>query len=138
MNVDVEKLVERRVRVAMLRGMIRRGWRPPDRPMLSERGRDRLIEDIGRIGSSQRGVSFARAQSRALELTDRERVVLTLAARGNTYGEIAAKLGVSEETVRRQIADGRGRLGARNIAHAVAIALTRGIIEFEEEEATDG
>jgi PAS domain S-box-containing protein len=63
-------------------------------------------------------------------LTPREREVVTLIARGLTSEQIAEQLVVSGETVRTHARNALAALGARTRAHAVAIALQRGLIEL--------
>jgi PAS domain S-box-containing protein len=62
-------------------------------------------------------------------LTPREREVVTLIARGLTSEQIAEQLVVSGETVRTHARNALAALGARTRAHAVAIALQRGLID---------
>ena len=64
------------------------------------------------------------------ELTGREIDVLRLIAKGNANKEIAARLFVTEETVKSHITHILGKLGANDRTHAVAIGLQRGIIEL--------
>ena len=61
-------------------------------------------------------------------LTDREIGVLSLAASGNSNKQIAAKLTVSEETVKGHMKLIFAKLGASDRTHAVTIAARRGII----------
>lgn len=63
-------------------------------------------------------------------LTAREAHVLTLLARGLSPQEIAEDEGRSLTTIRHQILSARRRLGARNTANAVAIALQLGAIRI--------
>lgn len=63
-------------------------------------------------------------------LTPREREVVTLIARGLTSEQIAEQLVVSGETVRTHARNALAALGARTRAHAVAIALQRGLIDL--------
>jgi DNA-binding CsgD family transcriptional regulator len=65
-----------------------------------------------------------------LDLSPQQRTVLTLTAMGMAGPDVAGALGVSYETVRMHLKETRARLGARNTAHAVAIALQAGIIEL--------
>jgi len=61
-------------------------------------------------------------------LTPRQADVLGLMARGLTALEVAALLGLTVETVKDHGKHARKRLGARNTAHAVAIALRHRLI----------
>jgi DNA-binding CsgD family transcriptional regulator len=61
-------------------------------------------------------------------LTEREREVLTLLARGYTGEEIARELKVSAETVRAHVRNAVTKLHARTRLHAVVLALQRGEI----------
>jgi DNA-binding CsgD family transcriptional regulator len=69
-------------------------------------------------------------------LADRQREVLALAARGLTHRQIAQKLYLSPYTVFEYLKSARERLGARNTAHAVAIAIVCGLIEFSVVEVS--
>lgn len=68
------------------------------------------------------------------QLSPRETEALGLAARGWLNKEIAAEMGVSLNTIGSHFANIRVKLGATDKANAVAIAITRGLITFEEEE----
>jgi DNA-binding CsgD family transcriptional regulator len=62
-------------------------------------------------------------------LSGREREVLTGLAGGESGDELAKRLVIAPETVRRHVANAREKLGARSRVHAVALALHRGEIE---------
>lgn len=62
------------------------------------------------------------------ELTERDMEVLVLCAEGRTTAWIADKLILSEDTVRQYRKRTIAKLGARNMTHAVAISLRRGLI----------
>ena len=66
-----------------------------------------------------------------LQLSDREREVMTLVASGLQSGEIAERLFLSPETVKSHVHNALGKLGAHTRAHAVAIALVTGQITWE-------
>jgi len=66
-----------------------------------------------------------------LQLTEREREVMTLVASGLQSGDIAARLFLSPETVKSHVQHAMGKLGAHTRAHAVAIALVTGQITCE-------
>jgi signal transduction histidine kinase/DNA-binding NarL/FixJ family response regulator len=64
-------------------------------------------------------------------LTQRERSIVMLVARGETNAEIGRTLYLATKTVERQVATIVRKLGARNRAHAAAIAVDRHIVELE-------
>jgi DNA-binding NarL/FixJ family response regulator len=64
------------------------------------------------------------------ELSARELEVLGLIARGNANKEIAARLKITEETVKSHITRILAKLRANDRTHAVTIGLGRGIIEL--------
>lgn len=75
-------------------------------------------------------------ESASVELTAREREVLSLIALGDSYPEVAAKLHLSPETVRNYTRSAREKLGARSRAHAITLALRSGQIDLDGD-ATD-
>jgi DNA-binding CsgD family transcriptional regulator len=66
-----------------------------------------------------------------LQLTDREREVMTLVASGLQSGDMAERLFLSPETVKSHVHNAMSKLGAHTRAHAVAIALVTGQISWE-------
>ena len=67
------------------------------------------------------------------ELSSREREVLGLIADGLSGDAVAHSLCIAPETVRRHIANARRKLGATTRAHAVAVAMMRGLIRWPTE-----
>jgi len=65
------------------------------------------------------------------ELSPREVDVLRLIGAGNANKQIADKLCIAETTVKNHISNILSKLGANDRAHAVTIALQRGIIELK-------
>jgi two-component system, NarL family, response regulator YdfI len=63
-----------------------------------------------------------------LVLTDREREVLIGVARGERSKEIAARLGITERTVKAHLASIYNKFGVDSRAAAIAIASQRGLI----------
>jgi DNA-binding NarL/FixJ family response regulator len=63
-------------------------------------------------------------------LTVREIEVLTLIAGGNSNKLIAARLNISEETIKGHVKNILAKLRASDRTHAVTLALTRGIIHL--------
>ena len=64
------------------------------------------------------------------QLSSREIDVLRLIGAGNANKQIADKLSIGETTVKSHITNILSKLGANDRAHAVTIALRRGIIEL--------
>lgn len=77
----------------------------------------RLLEHIGRDGD------------RPDHLTPRELEVLSLVARGLKNAEIAARLFISERTVKFHVSSILAKLGAENRTEAARIAAHRGLIQ---------
>lgn len=69
-----------------------------------------------------------------LDLTEREVEVLTYVAGGERNKEIAARLRVSESTIKAHLASIYGKLGVDSRASAVAVALKRGILSRSSTE----
>ena len=65
------------------------------------------------------------------ELTQRELDVLRLIAAGNGNKQIADQLAIGEATVKSHVTNILSKLSANDRAHAVTIALKRGIIELD-------
>jgi DNA-binding CsgD family transcriptional regulator len=66
-----------------------------------------------------------------LELTEREREIMTLVASGLQNDEMAERLFLSPETVKSHVHNAMAKLGVHTRAHAVAIALVTGQITWE-------
>jgi DNA-binding CsgD family transcriptional regulator len=94
---------------------------------------ERLAEDAGyvavvaRVERSLRRVGVRRSAPRAPagELSEREREILALVARGLSNAQIARQLGLSRATISDHIADASSKLGARNRAQAAALSARR-------------
>ena len=72
--------------------------------------------------------STADESSPAESLTPREVQVLELLAEGLPNKSIAARLGISDQTVKFHVASVAGKLGAANRTDAVRLAVRRGLI----------
>lgn len=97
---------------------------------------ERLAKLAGhRVRSDGRPSLTVVAEERPRALTERELEVLALVAEGCTSKEIGQRLFVAEETVKSHISNVLGRLGAHNRAHAVAIAIRRGILVADDSGA---
>jgi DNA-binding NarL/FixJ family response regulator len=98
-----------------------------------KRGRaDDLIEALRTVmnGASTFDPDHPRAlaDEGTTPLSRREREVLSLVAAGATNSEIAADLGIGEETVKTLLARAYSKLGVRRRAEAVAAAHDRGLL----------
>jgi DNA-binding NarL/FixJ family response regulator len=77
----------------------------------------------------RRHVAPAGREAARLELlSEREREVLRLIARGRTNGEIAATLYIAEATVKTHIGSIFGKLGVRDRAAAIVFAYDHGVV----------
>jgi DNA-binding NarL/FixJ family response regulator len=94
-----------------------------------------LLETIRAVHGGKRTVSpevsFQLAEHATDDaLTPAEVRVLRLIAEGSANKEIAARLSISEETVKGQVRNILSKLGANDRTHAAMIGVKRGIIEF--------
>lgn len=101
--------------------------------LLKSSARKELVETIRNVHAGRRHIPPAIAQEIAFRVTeeplsDREIAVLQLVAAGNANKRIAWRLSVSEDTVKAHMKSIFGKLDAEDRAHAVAMALKRGII----------
>ena len=98
--------------------------------------RKELLETIRAIHAGQKRLTPEIAveiaeHSTDNSLTPREINVLKLIAGGNANKEIAAQLGVTEESVKGYVKNILAKLGANDRTHAVTIGLKRGIIDLQ-------
>lgn len=70
-------------------------------------------------------------------LSPREREVLTLVATGADAQRVADELTISVATVRTHARNALQKLGARNRAHAIALAMQHGLIDLTPHGAAD-
>lgn len=91
----------------------------------------RVIREVHAGGSPLPEEVAARLARRAdsSRLTSREVEVVDLMGQGLTNKEISASLGISSETVHAHVKHVFHKLGAKNRASAVAVAVRRGIIQ---------
>jgi two-component system, NarL family, response regulator YdfI len=80
------------------------------------------------VSRSARHPSTADFTKAVERLTVRERDVLQMLSQGFGNKEIAARLGISEHTVKFHVASILGKLGASTRTEAVSVALRRGLI----------
>ncbi|PTL81356.1 response regulator transcription factor [Vitiosangium sp. GDMCC 1.1324] len=97
--------------------------------------RKELVETIRSVHAGRRRIAADIASEMAEhmaddELTARERDVLLHVAAGSANKEVAAKMGISEETVKTHMKNVLTKLGAKDRTHAVVVAVKRGIIDI--------
>lgn len=117
-DVQISRALKAGARAYLLKGLLRK----------------ELLETIRAVHVGQKRLSSDVASQIAEHLTDdaltpREVGILRLVAGGNANKEIAAKLSLTEETVKSHVRNILGKLGANDRTHAVAIGLKRGIID---------
>jgi two-component system response regulator DegU len=66
-------------------------------------------------------------------LTSREKQILTYIAEGNSNKQIAQILEISEQTIKNHVSSILRKLNANDRAHAVVLAIRRGVISAEEK-----
>jgi DNA-binding NarL/FixJ family response regulator len=97
--------------------------------------RKELVETIRLVHAGQKRIPPEVASELAEHATDdalssREIEVLQLISGGNANKEIAARLSITEETVKGHIKNILAKLGANDRTHAVTIGLRRGIFNL--------
>jgi RNA polymerase sigma factor (sigma-70 family) len=96
--------------------------------------RDDLLAAIRTVAQGERSLpeEIARRLQDRLgepEITPREREILTLVTRGNANKEIAATLGISEDTVKQHVSRILMKLKVNDRAQATAEAIRRGLVK---------
>jgi len=94
----------------------------------------RLISEFSRIRPRQATAPTAMAALR--ELTPRETEVLRLIAEGLSNPEIAARLVVTEETIKTHVSRVLGKLGLRDRTQAVVTAYESGLVVPRSRESS--
>ena len=94
-----------------------------------------LLETIRAVHSGKKTLSPQVSYELAEHVTDEaltraEVDVLRLIAAGNANKQIADRLSISEETVKRRVRNILSKLGANDRTHAAVVGLKRGIIEL--------
>jgi DNA-binding NarL/FixJ family response regulator len=118
-DVQVSRALKAGARAYLLKGMLR----------------EELLQTIRAVHSGQKRLSAEIAAEIAEHssddvLTPREIDVLRLIATGNANKEIAAKLSLTEETIKGHVKNILAKLGVNDRTHAVTIGLKRGIIDL--------
>ncbi len=118
-DVQVSRALKAGARAYLLKGLLRK----------------ELLETIRAVHAGQKRLSSEIAAEIAEHATDdaltpREADVLRLVAGGNANKEIAARLSLTEETVKSHIRNIMAKLGANDRTHAVTIGLKRGVIDL--------
>ncbi|CAN5876507.1 response regulator transcription factor [soil metagenome] len=97
--------------------------------------REDLLQAIRTVATGKRylpsdiGQRLADRLSRP-EPSPREHEVLSLIAQGHSNKEIAARLGLSEDTVKRHVSNVLDKLGVQDRTQAVTEALRRGLLDI--------
>lgn len=97
--------------------------------LLKDAPADRLAEALRQVHRGGRSIDpelALEAWSDADPLSDRERQVLRLAGEGQSAGEIAARLNLSQGTVRNYLSEAIGKLGVGNRIEAYRLARQKG------------
>jgi len=130
-GVDPVELFKRKPRLFwayVIRTLIRQGWNPPVPNDVQAHG---LLDDIRNVVEERKGIAASTGRETfgsTLELGEIEREVLELFAEGMTVEEVAKERGRSPETVKTQLFKARAKLGAKNVTHAVALAIRKGVL----------
>jgi two-component system, NarL family, response regulator len=118
-DVQVLRALKAGARAYLLKGLLRK----------------ELLETIRLVHAGQKRIPHKVASELAEHDTDdalssREIEVLKLISGGNANKEIAARLSITEETVKGHVKSIFAKLGANDRTHAVTIGLKRGIIDL--------
>jgi len=118
-NVQILRALKAGARAYLLKGLLRK----------------ELLETIRAVHAGQKRIPPEVAAQLADfagddALSAREIEVLRLIAGGNANKEIAARLSITEETVKGHVKNILAKLSANDRTHAVTIGLKRGIIEL--------
>jgi DNA-binding NarL/FixJ family response regulator len=87
----------------------------------------RLFQELARRGQS------ASCPVPSATLSPREGQVLAFVVDGYSNREIAAELGIAHNTVKNHVRTILRKMGARNRAHAAALAVSQGLVRFPND-----
>lgn len=73
-------------------------------------------------------------ESRGIPLSPRQVQILTLVAQGQTYGQIAATIGITERTVKYHMAEILDHLHLQNRAQVIAYAAQSGLVPRQRDQ----
>jgi DNA-binding NarL/FixJ family response regulator len=118
-DVQVLRALKAGARAYLLKGLLRKELL--DTIRLVHAGQKRIPPDVA---------TELAEHATDVHLSSREVEVLRLISGGNANKEIAARLSITEETVKGHIKNILAKLGANDRTHAVTIGLKRGIIEL--------
>jgi two-component system NarL family response regulator len=104
--------------------------------LLKSAPREELLTAIRAVAAGERYLPAALAQRLAgrvgaPDVSDRELEVLRLIARGKANKEIAAALGISDETVKRHVSNLFVKMGVADRAQATSEGIRRGLIHLD-------
>lgn len=116
---------------ADLRAIFERYGYDPDDPVRGRDIPDRLLHALAAAPLIPPGMPLGRRVLRDAPLAARELETVELLACGRGYKEIAAIQVVTVETVKKRLKVIYRKLGARNAAHAVAIAIAQRLIPLQ-------
>jgi DNA-binding NarL/FixJ family response regulator len=118
-DVQVLRALKAGARAYLLKGLLRKELL--DTIRLVHAGQKRIPPDVA---------TELAEHATDVHLSSREVEVLRLISGGNANKEIAARLSITEETVKGHIKNILAKLGANDRTHAVTIGLKRGIIDL--------
>jgi DNA-binding NarL/FixJ family response regulator len=117
-----------RVKDQQLRAILERYGYDPDDPMPRDDEGERIIPDKLLFRLARTSLAEAEHLVAKGELSEKELEVVALLACGLSRAKIAAKQGVTLETIKTQLRHIYDKLEANNAAHAVTIAIARRLI----------
>lgn len=103
--------------------------------LLKDVAPDSLLDAIRKVYNGEKDISRAMVDKLATrisgnDLTVRESEILNLMVDGKSNQQIAAELSIAESTVKFHINNIFGKLGATDRAHALIVALKRGLVRL--------
>jgi DNA-binding NarL/FixJ family response regulator len=124
-NLPAVRLLERNPRIfwgRVVQAFIHAGWNPP-------KANTAIVEAVTRTMERVERGTFRPAEDATL--TPRQQEILSLVASGLSRDEIAAEMHLATVTVKFHLTNLYRELGARNAAHAVALAMEQGLLVLD-------